>query len=370
MEQAKNYKIIYILLISSILILISLAIYFVSLHFQIYFESIKTIIIWTILAIIFSLILFLKYEKQAIVFNFLDDVKFVFRDTKFNFYAKIILFWIVFMLFFYMFAYPYKKFTSKEINKNWIDIVLTLDISTSMNAQDLKPSRLEAAKKIINQFLWKLKNDRVWLVVFAWKPFVSLPLTFDYNIVKETIKNLNTNIIDQNYFNWTAIWDALLMAKNLFTNKKSLLTSSESSSDLKHRTKVVILLTDGDANKWVDPILAAQYLKKHWIKVYTIWIGSKKGWIIPYQVWPFTQYVRIPPLKETTLRKIAQITNGRFFRATDNESLRKIFDEISKLEKSKIKIKKNILHELYLEPFFLAIIILITALAIFRFKEL
>ena len=136
------------------------------------------------------------------------------------------------------------------------------------------------------------------------------------------------------------------------------------------RTKVIILLTDGDANKGVNPILAAEYLKKNWIKVYTIWIGSKKWGYIPYQVWPFTQYVKIPPLKENTLRQIAKITNWKFFRATDNKSLEKIFDEISKLEKTKIKVKKNIINEIYLKPFLVVIVVLILALSYFRFKEL
>jgi Ca-activated chloride channel family protein len=329
--------------------------------------------LWLIFSLIIVYITLKTYKKQAIYFKPIDDLFNVFKGSRISFIIRFIILWLLLVSFSFIIAGPYKLVVNKNIEKNWIDIVLTLDVSDSMNAEDLKPTRLEAAKNIINNFLNKLdKNNRVWLVIFAWQPFTSLPLTFDYDVVKQTIKNLSTKIINQNNpeLAWTAIWDALLMSKNLFKDSnKNNSPSSLTWSDTK-RTKIVILLTDGDANKWVDPILAAEYLKKFGIKVYTIWIGSKNWWYIKYNVWPFTQYAKIPPLKEDTLRKIAQITNGRFYRATDNESLQKIFNDISKLTKTKIKTKTTTTNEDYYLPFTLVNIILLVLFSFYRFKEI
>jgi len=159
-----------------------------------------------------------------------------------------------------------------------------------------------------------------------------------------------------------------LMAKNLLQAKP--LSTSNFFSDLKSRQKVVILLTDGDANKWVDPILAAKYLAKFWIKVYTIWIWSNQGGYIKYKIWPFTQVARIPPLKTDTLEKIAKITWWVFFRATDNQTLQKIFEQLSKLTKTKIKVKKKVINESMYLPFTLLTTLFLIIFLYFRFREI
>jgi len=283
-------------------------------------------------------LLYKSYKKQAIKFSFLDDLKKVFSYWKLLLVFQFALLTTILSLFIVILANPNKTNVEKKISKNGIDIVLTLDVSESMNAEDLKPTRIEAAKSIINQFIWKLKNDRVGLVIFAWKPFTSVPLTFDYDIVRQTLKNLKTSILNKNNpdLAWTNIWDALLMAKNLFKKPKDM-----KEQDYKKRQKVVILLTDGDANRWVDPKVAAYYLKKFGIKVYTIWVGSPYGSYISYQVWPFIQRAKIPPLKTETLKQIASLTNGKFFRATDNNSLQAIFAEIASLTRTKIETKQK-----------------------------
>ena len=287
--------------------------------------------------------LFVKSQKnKSIKFKFTNDIEKIFPFSKLLFVWKVILICSILLFFILILANPNKPNVKQDISKNWIDIVITLDISASMNAEDLKPSRIQAAKQIISKFLNKIKDDRVWLVVFAWKPFVSLPLTFDYNVVKQTLKNLSTNTINQNNpaLNWTAIWDAILMATNLFKEDEN-----------KNRTKIIILLTDWDANKWVDPLLAAKYAKNKWIKIYTIWIGSPWWGYINYQVGPFIQKVRIPPLNSKYLQQIAQITNWKFYRATDNKTLEKIFEDIAKLTKTKIKVKKQITYQPIYLPF-------------------
>jgi len=162
--------------------------------------------------------LFYKKEKKWIKFLFLSDAKKVFWKNNWKSFAKIFLLIAILVNFIIIFANPNTTNVSQKIQKNGIDIVLALDISWSMDAEDLKPNRIEAAKNVISNFIWKLKTDRLWLVVFAWKPFTSIPLTFDYNILKETIDNLSTKNINQNqrWLNWTAIWDAILMWKTLF----------------------------------------------------------------------------------------------------------------------------------------------------------
>ena len=299
-------------------------------------------IVWFI---IFPLLIFLFLKSQkskSVKFKFIEDIKKVFPFSKYLFFTEIVLVSLILGLFILVLANPNKTNIKQNISKNWIDIVLALDISASMQAQDLKPSRIQAAKQIISQFLDKIKNDRVWLVVFAGKPFVSLPLTFDYNVVKQTLKNLSINTIDQNNpaLNWTAIWDAILMASNLFKEKKN-----------KKRTKIIILLTDGDANKWVNPLLAAEFAKNKWIKIYTIWIGSPQWGYINYQVGPFIQKVRIPPLNSKYLQQIAQITNWKFYRATNNQTLEQIFDDLAKLTKTKINFKKELTYQPIYLPF-------------------
>ncbi len=314
---------------------------------------------WFILIVFLPIIVYLFYKwykRKSLFFNFTNDLSKIFKYWKIKIIIKLFFFSIIFINFIAILANPNIKNITKDISKNWIDIVLVLDISSSMEAEDLKPNRILAAKKIISNFLDKLNNDRVWLVVFAWKPFISLPLTFDYNVVKEILKNISIKTINQNNIEmqWTAIWDALLMANNLFKNKNDKKTKRE---------KIIILLTDWDANRWVDPILASKFLKNKWIKIYTIWIWSNKWWYISYKIWPFIKKIKVPKLKENTLKQIANITNWKFFRATDNTTLKNIFNTISKLTKTEIKIKENIeykpMYTLYLYSLILVMLLYI-----------
>lgn len=282
------------------------------------------------------LYLYYKKSKKGLKFQFLSDLKRIFYFNSWRYYCKFILIFLIFVFFILLLANPNKINVSEKIEKNGIDIVLVLDISDSMLAQDFTPNRIEWAKKVISEFIKKQKTNRVWLVVFAWKPFTSIPLTFDYNILEETVKRLSTEMINQQKLWWTAIWDAILSANNLFDTEK------------KDREKVVILLTDWDANVWVSPLASAISAKDENIKIYTIWIWSEKWWYITYDVWPFKQKAKISPLNDKTLKEIAKITSWKYFRATDDETLENIFDNLESLDKKdlEIEIKKNY-KELY-----------------------
>lgn len=334
------------------------------------FTNIELIDKWYLLLFIllpFILYFFFKKEKAGISFIFLNEVKKTFHWNSFKFYLKIILLCLIMINYIIIIANPNIVNTSKDIQKNGIDIVIALDISGSMEAEDLKPNRIVAAKNVIEDFIWKLKTDRLWLVVFAWKPFTSIPLTFDYNILKETISRLWTeNISQEKRGLWgTAIWDAILMSKTLFKAPKD-----ESEDEYKKREKVIILLTDWDANAWVEPTLAWLLAKKEWIKIYTIWIWSKQGWVITYGSWPFMRQVKVSPLNDTILKQIALDTSWEYFRADSNKTFRKIFKELEKLEKNDINIEIKKEYSEYYSYLIYALMILLSLFTYFMITNL
>jgi Ca-activated chloride channel family protein len=222
----------------------------------------------------------------------------------------------------------------------------------------LKPSRLEIAKDTLVNFISKIISDRVWLIIFAGKPFTSIPLTFDYNFLKDYIKNIDINTINQNYtyLQGTAMWDALLMWI------KSLDNSDNS------RQKVIILLTDWEANKWIAPLQAVKLARDKNIKVYTIWIWWEKDSFVNLvdNLWRKTK-VEIWWVDEKTLQSIASITNASYFRATDSGSLKKIFEELWKLNKTDIEIKKQVTYSPNYEIFEYILIVLIMLFMWFNF---
>jgi len=311
-----------------------------------------------LLIILLPILLYFFYKKLSkwINFIFIRDIKKIFKRNSFKFYLKLLLLLLLMLNFIIILANPNIINSSEKVKKNGIDIVISLDISGSMEAEDLKPNRIEAAKSVINNFIKNLKTDRLWLVVFAWKPFTSIPLTFDYNILKETIQNIWTKNIDQRQsgLNWTAIWDSILMAETLFKAPKDM-----KAEDYKKREKVIILLTDWDANVGVNPVLAGLSSKDKNIKIYTIWIGSKAWWLISYNVWPFKKQYRIPPLNDKVLKQIASDTNAKYFRAEDNNSFEKIFNELYLLEKNDINIEIKKQYKEYYDIFLYSLLILL-----------
>lgn len=311
---------------------------------------------WLLLLLPLVLYFFIKTLESWVSFNFISDIKNSFGWNSIAFFIKPFLLFFIYIFFVIILANPNTTNVSETVEKNWIDIVIALDISWSMEAEDLKPNRMESAKEVINGFISTLSTDRLWLVVFAWKPFTSIPLTFDYSILIETISRLWTNNIDQSRrsLSWTAIWDAILMAKTLFKAPEN-----ETQEEYSNREKVIILLTDWEANSWVEPVLAWLAAKKEGIKIYTIWIWNEKGWFITYNSWPFEQRIPIPPLNDKDLKQIAKDTNGQYFRADNNDTFQSIFDELSKLDKHDIKVDIKKEYSEYYKPFMNVLILLL-----------
>lgn len=279
--------------------------------------------------ILLIILMYFNYSKNV---NFwpIDDLKIIFKFNSIYFKLYYLLIFIILIFFISIFAKPVTENIIEKNNKNWIDIQIVMDVSYSMIAEDLSPNRLSVAKDVIFNFLNNIQTDRVWIIVFAWKTFTSLPLSFDYNIIKKIAEKISVEIINQRYMNMqgTAVWDALILAADTFW------ADSE-------REKIIILLTDWEANKWIDPLLALKYIEeKHnsEIKIYTIWIGWDKPTLITIKdnFWR-NQQLPIWAVDEKTLKIIAEKTDWRYFRAWNRETLEDIFTEISKLEKKEIE---------------------------------
>ena len=220
-------------------------------------------------------------------------------------------------------ARPQSSTKWEESTTEGIDIVLAMDISGSMLARDLKPDRLEASKNVAMDFINKRKNDRVGLVIFSGESFTQCPLTTDHNVLINLFKDVKSGMVDDG----TAVGMGLATAVNR-------LKASEAIS------KVIILLTDGVNNSgMVPPLTAAEIAQKFGIRVYTIGVGTEGFAPYPFQT-PFgIQYQEVEvKIDEKTLQDIATLTDGKYFRATNNRSLKEIYKDIDSLEKSKIEI--------------------------------
>lgn len=220
-------------------------------------------------------------------------------------------------------ARPQSSTNWEESTTEGIDIVLAMDISGSMLAEDLKPDRLEASKNVAMDFISKRINDRVGLVIFAGESFTQCPLTTDHNVLINLFKDVKSGMIDDG----TAIGMGLATAVNRLKDSEAI-------------SKVIILLTDGVNNSgMVPPLTAAEIAEKFDIRVYTIGVGTEGFAPYPFQT-PFgIQYQEVEvKIDEKTLQDIATLTDGKYFRATNNNSLKEIYKDIDALEKSKIEI--------------------------------
>ena len=207
-----------------------------------------------------------------------------------------------------------------------IDIVIAVDISSSMLAQDLKPNRLEALKSVAAEFINDRKNDRIGLVIYAGESYTKTPVTSDKTII---IKSLNDIVFDGIIQDGTAIG-------------MGLATSVNRLKDSRAKSKVIILLTDGvNTHGKIHPLNATEIAKQFNVRVYTIGVGTNGKAKTPVAIDPYTgRYIYDlvdVEIDEKTLMKIASETGGKYFRATDNNKLKEVYKEINELEKAKIK---------------------------------
>ncbi|HLP63199.1 VWA domain-containing protein [Flavobacterium sp.] len=206
-----------------------------------------------------------------------------------------------------------------------IDIVMSIDVSSSMLAKDLQPNRLEALKKVAKSFVENRPNDRIGIVVYAAEAYTKTPVTSDKAIVLDAIESIKyDNVINDG----TGIGMGLTTAVNRLKESKA-------------KSKVILLLTDGVNNSgFIEPETASEIAREYGIKVYTIALGTNGKALFPYAISPAGEMLfRMMPVEidEKLLKTIAKNTGGKYFRATNNDKLKSIYESIDKLEKSEIK---------------------------------
>jgi Ca-activated chloride channel family protein len=241
-------------------------------------------------------------------------------------------------------ARPQSSNTTENIDNEGIDIVLSMDLSGSMLAEDFKPNRIEAARAEALRFVDQRPTDRIGLVIFAGESFTMCPITIDHNVLKEQISQLRNGMITDG----TSIGMGLATAVDRLRYSKG-------------KSKVVILMTDGVNNTGkIDPSTALEIAKAFKVRIYTIGIGTIGQALMPQQT-PFGIQKTMMPVEidEPLLRKMASETGGKYFRATGNKSLEDIYNDIDKMEKTKVDITS---YKHYAELFFPFAMIAVVAL--------
>ena len=267
-------------------------------------------------------------QEATIRFSNLELIsKSVIRNGKMKNMFFIIGRLFIMLLIIFALARPRLSDTIRESKTEIVDILLVIDQSSSMLAQDFKPNRLEAAKEVAKKFIKDREGDRLGLIVFAGEPYIQCPLTRDINVLLEFTDEIE--IIDQEH-DGTAIGMAIANSINRLRESNT-------------KSKTIILLSDGSNNQGeLDPITAAGLAAKFDIKIYTVAAGTHG--LAPYPVtdaWgrQVIQKVQVD-VDEESLKEIAIITGGQFFRATDNKSLLKVYEDIDALERTEIEVKE------------------------------
>ena len=250
-------------------------------------------------------------------------------------------------------ARPQSSNRWEQVTAEGIDIVMCMDVSGSMRAMDFRPNRLEASKNVGIEFVNARQDDRFGLVVFAGESFTQCPLTTDRAVVINFLKEIDFGVIEDG----TAIGMGLATAVNRVKESKA-------------KSKVIILLTDGVNNRGdVGPVTAAEIASSYGIRVYTIGVGSQGNAPIPVQDMFGRMVTRNMPVEidEDVLKKIAETTNGTYFRATNNNKLRDIYQQIDQLEKTRMDVKHFSKKKEEYFPLLLAAMLLLLLESLFRF---
>ena len=302
------------------------------------------------LAIIPAMVAFyvIKQQKTTASLRMPGLQSFIGARITFRHYLRHILFAlriIALTLLIIVLARPQATDKFQNTSTEGIDIVLTLDISGSMLARDFRPDRLEASKNVATEFISGRPYDRIGLVVFSGESFTQCPLTTDHAVLVNLLREIQSGMIEDG----TAIGMGLATAVNRIKDSEA-------------KSKVIILLTDGVNNRGeIAPATAAGIAKTYGIRVYTIGVGTQGMAPYPVQT-PFgIQYQNMPvEIDEAILQEISQATGGKYFRATDNDKLVQVYNEIDKLEKSKIDVKQfSRKEEKFLIPSLIAFCLLI-----------
>lgn len=281
-----------------------------------------------LLLILYIVWYILKHKKNNATLQMSDTN--IYSDIKKSYkiyllHAPFILRIIVLSLVILILARPQTTNNWQNSEVEGIDIMLAIDVSTSMLAEDLKPNRLEAAKDVAAEFISGRPNDNIGITLFAGESFTQCPLTVDHTVLLNLFQSINSGIVEDGTAVGMGIANAVSRLK-----------------DSKAKSKVIILLTDGTNNKGdISPLTAADIAKSFGIRVYTIGVGTNGMAPYPLRVAGTIQYINTPvEIDEKTLTQIAITTNGNYFRATNNSKLKEVYKEIDKLERTKLNVKQ------------------------------
>ena len=292
-------------------------------------------LLWLLLLVPLSILWYvLRHKKQEASMQFSDTNGFTKLPKAWKAYLRHLLFALkmaALALLIVALARPQSSSTNSTSSIEGIDIVMAMDVSGSMLARDLKPDRLTAAKNVASDFVKDRPGDRMGLVIFSGETFTQVPLTTDHGVMLNMLSEMKNGLIEDG----TAIGDGLATSINRLKDSEAI-------------SKVIILLTDGMNNAGsVDPYTAAEMAKLYGIRVYTIGVGTYGTAPYPVQT-PFgTQMQQMKvEIDEKLLTTVANTTGGKYFRATSNQKLDEIYQEIDKLERSKIEVTEfRRLHE-------------------------
>ena len=306
-----------------------------------------------LLPLILYIVWYLMYRKKSEPTMRLSDTyayRYTSRSWKVTLMPLLFLLRLaVFVLLIVILARPQTQNSWKNKYVEGIDIMLAMDVSTSMLAEDLSPNRIEAAKQVAAEFIAERPNDNIGLTIFAGEAFTQCPMTTDHASLLSLLQNVRTDIAQRGLIeDGTAIGMGLANAVSRLKDSKA-------------KSRVVILLTDGSNNRGdLSPMTAAEIAKSLGIRVYTIGVGTNDMAPYPMPVAGGIQYINIKAEIDTeTLRDIAAATDGSFYRATNNKELKQIYKEIDKLEKSRMNVKQfSKRYEAY-QPYAMAAILLL-----------
>ena len=321
--------------------------------------------LFLLLLLIPYIIWYLLYRKKSEPTMRMSDT-FAFRYAPKSWKVRLmplqmLLRMLTFVMIVIVLARPQTQNSWKNKTVEGIDIMLAMDVSTSMLAEDLKPNRIEAAKQVAAEFIAGRPNDNIGLTIFAGESFTQCPMTTDHASLLNLLQNVRTDIAQRGLIeDGTAIGMGLANAVSRLKDSKA-------------KSKVVILLTDGSNNRGdISPMTAAEIAKSLGIRVYTVGVGTNKVAPYPMVVAGGVQYVNIPvEIDNETLSSIAKTTDGDFYRATNTKELHNIYQEIDQLEKSKLNVKQYSRKFDVYQPFALAAVIallleLLLRITIFR----
>ena len=299
----------------------------------------------------------LKYKRSLPSLKVPETVKYRMAPKSFRlylFHVPFLLRLVLFTLVICILARPQSKHTWSDTDVEGIDIMLAVDVSTSMLAQDFKPNRVEALKAIAQQFIERRPNDNMGLTIFAGEAYTQCPLTTDHAVLMNLYSSVDCNMAARGIIDdGTAIGDGIMNA---------ILRLKDSQA----KSKVIILLTDGVNNSGnISPTTAAEIAQKYGIRIYTIGIGTTG--MAPYPL-PTGSTVMLPvEIDEPTMNRISKETGGRYFRAQKNADLSAVYADIDKMERTKFNVKEFSKRSELFEPYALAAFIVLLLEILLRY---